>query len=161
VKVFPQKEEGNKEEGGCAMKANIEQERLISYVIDAGFRLHKELGPGLLESVYETVLAGRLARAGINVVRQMPVNITVDEIEFSEAYRVDLFLNGWLVVELKALEKLLGVHIRQAHLCEIAQSARRADSEFRKRDFRRRRPPHIQQPLKAHPSLSSLFPSSF
>ena len=89
-------------------------ERLISAVIDAGFRLHTELGPGLLESVYETVLGSRLERMGITVVRQMPVKITVDGISFADAYRVDLFLDGWLVVELKALERLTGVHIRQA-----------------------------------------------
>ncbi|MCC6479299.1 MAG: GxxExxY protein [Sphingomonadaceae bacterium] len=83
-------------------------------MIDAGFRLHKELGPGLLESVYETILAGRLQRMGVPVVRQMPVNIAVDGFEFVDAYRVDLFINNWLVVELKAHEKLLGVHIRQA-----------------------------------------------
>jgi GxxExxY protein len=114
VEVFPQKEEGNKEEGGCALTTSIEQERLISAVIDAGFRLHKNLGPGLLESVYETVLAGRLKRMNISVVRQMPVNISVDDIEFVDAYRVDLFVDGWLVVELKAYERLLGVHVRQA-----------------------------------------------
>jgi GxxExxY protein len=90
-------------------------EKLITVVIDAGFRLHKELGPGLLESVYETILAGRLERIGVNVVRQMPVNVIVDGIGFSDAYRVDLFLEHWLVVELKAVEKLSGVHIRQAH----------------------------------------------
>ena len=89
-------------------------ERLISAVIDAGFRLHRELGPGLLESVYETVLGSRLERMGITVVRQMPVNITIDGLSFADAYRVDLFLDGWLVVELKALERLTGVHIRQA-----------------------------------------------
>ena len=89
-------------------------ERLISAVIDAGFRLHTELGPGLLESVYETVLGSRLERMGITVVRQMPVNITIDGLSFADAYRVDLFLDGWLVVELKALERLTGVHIRQA-----------------------------------------------
>ena len=89
-------------------------ERLISAVIDAGFRLHTELGPGLLESVYETVLGSRLERMGIAVTRQMPVNITIDGLSFADAYRVDLFLDGWLVVELKALERLTGVHIRQA-----------------------------------------------
>lgn len=96
------------------MTANIVQERLISAVIDAGFRLHKELGPGLLESVYETVLSGRLERMGISTIRQMPVNIAVDGIEFVDAYRVDLFIEDWLVVELKAHDRLLGVHIRQA-----------------------------------------------
>lgn len=96
------------------MTANVERERLISVVIDAGFRLHKDLGPGLLESVYETVLAGRLERMSISVVRQMPVNIVVDGIEFVDAYRVDLFIGDWLVVELKAHDRLLGVHVRQA-----------------------------------------------
>jgi GxxExxY protein len=96
------------------MSKNPGHERLISDVIDSGYRLHKELGPGLLESVYETVFAGRLGRMGISVVRQIPVNITIDGMEFSDAYRVDLFLNNWLVIELKAVEKLSGVHIRQA-----------------------------------------------
>jgi iron complex transport system substrate-binding protein len=95
--------------------ASAEHARLISSVIDAGFRLHKELGPGLLESVYEAVLASRLERLGVKVIRQMPVNITVDGINFVDAYRADLFLDDWLVIELKALEKLTGVHVRQAH----------------------------------------------
>ncbi|MGL5838910.1 MAG: GxxExxY protein [Sphingorhabdus sp.] len=94
--------------------ANAVQEQLISAVVDAGFHLHRELGPGLIESVYETVFAHRLQRLGIKVVRQMPVNITIDGIGFSDAYRVDLYLDDWLVVELKALERLLGVHVRQA-----------------------------------------------
>ena len=95
--------------------AGVERERLISLVIDTGFRLHEELGPGLLESVYETILAGRLERRGVSVIRQMPVNIMIDGISFVDAYRVDLFLDSWLVVELKALERLTGVHICQAH----------------------------------------------
>jgi GxxExxY protein len=89
-------------------------EKLIKLVIDAGFHLHKELGPGLLESVYETVLAGRLSTVGVGVVRQMPVNILIDDISFTDAYRVDLYLDNWLVVELKTVERLQGVHIRQA-----------------------------------------------
>lgn len=96
------------------MTKNAEHERLISKVIDIGFQLHKELGPGLMESLYETIFAGRLERSGIHVMRQMPVNVIVDGINFVDAYRVDLFLQNWLVVELKALERLLGVHVRQA-----------------------------------------------
>ena len=95
--------------------ANAAHEVLISVVIDEGFRLHKELGPGLLESVYEAVFASRLERLNFKVVRQMPVSITVDEINFPDAYRVDIFLEDWLVIELKALEKISGVHIRQTH----------------------------------------------
>jgi GxxExxY protein len=114
VRYFPQKEKENKQKGDSAMTKNLEHERLISAVIDTAFRLHKELGPGLMESLYETVLAGRLGRMGIHVVRQMPVNVVVDGISFADAYRVDLFLENWLVVELKALDRLLGVHVRQA-----------------------------------------------
>ena len=89
------------------------QEDHLAAVIDAGYHLHKEIGPGLLESVYETVLAARLERQGLKVVRQMPAHIRIDEMDFANAYRVDLFVNDWLVVELKALEKLSGIHIRQ------------------------------------------------
>lgn len=93
---------------------SAEQEQLISAVINTGFHLHKELGPGLLESVYEAVIAKRLERIGIKVVQQMAVDIVVDGVRYPQAYRVDLFLNDWLVVEMKAYEKLSGVHIRQA-----------------------------------------------
>ena len=96
------------------MATNKAQENLISAVIDAGFRLHKDLGPGLLESVYEVLLANRLQILGVKVLRQMAVDVMIDGISFSDAYRVDLFIDDWLVIELKALDKLLGVHIRQA-----------------------------------------------
>jgi GxxExxY protein len=111
---FLRRKKAKKEERGSFVAKDAEREKLISAVIDAGFRLHKELGPGLLESVYEAVFARRLERMGIITVRQMPVSIQVDGMEFKDAYRVDLYLENWLVVELKALEKLAGVHIRQA-----------------------------------------------
>lgn len=66
-----------------------------------------------MESIYEAILALRLERAGSKVDRQKPVDIMVDGVHFTDAYRVDLFVDDWLVIELKALEKLSGVHIRQ------------------------------------------------
>ncbi len=93
---------------------DIAIERLITLVVDVGYHIHDELGPGLLESVYHTVLATRLERLGIKVELQKPVDIVVDDVRFSEAYRVDLFLDDHLVVELKAVEKISGLHIRQA-----------------------------------------------
>lgn len=89
------------------------REELISTVINTAYHLHKDVGPGLLESVYEAVLAGRLEQLGFKVNRQMPVHISIDGMHFADAYRVDLFVDDWLVVELKALEKLSGVHVRQ------------------------------------------------
>lgn len=94
--------------------ANAEHERLFSIVFNIGLQLHRELGPGLMESVYETVLASRLERAGFKIDRQRPVSITVDDITFPDAYRVDLLVNDLLVIELKSLEKLTSLHIRQA-----------------------------------------------
>jgi GxxExxY protein len=93
--------------------ANAEHERLFSAVFDIGLKLHRELGPGLLESVYETVLANRLERAGFKINRQKPISIIVDGITFPDAYRIDLLVSDLLVVELKSLEKLTNLHIRQ------------------------------------------------
>lgn len=98
---------------GALQLNEIFREEMISAVINAGYHLHKQVGPGLLESVYEAVLAGRLEQLGYKVIRQMPVHISIDGMDFAHAYRVDLFVNDWLVVELKALEKLSGVHVRQ------------------------------------------------
>jgi GxxExxY protein len=94
--------------------AGIPHERLFSIAYDTGLQVHRELGPGLMESAYEAVLANRLARAGHKVERQKPVTITVDGITLPDAYRVDLLIDGRLVVELKALEKIAYLHIRQA-----------------------------------------------
>ncbi len=91
-----------------------EHERLFKVVFAMGLQLHKELGPGLMESVYETVLASRLERAGYKIDRQMPVSIVIDGISFPDAYRVDLFVNKLLAVELKSLDKLTSLHHRQA-----------------------------------------------
>ncbi len=94
--------------------ASAEHERLFSIVFNVGLQLHRELGPGLMESVYETVLASRLERLGLRIDRQKPVSIIVDGITFPDAYRVDLLVNYLLVIELKSLEKLNSLHLRQA-----------------------------------------------
>ncbi len=93
---------------------DVERERVFSTVYDAGLQIHRELGPGLLESVYETILATKVQRLGLRVVRQKSVDIVADGIRFPDAYRVDLFVEDWLVVELKAVEKITGLHMRQA-----------------------------------------------
>ena len=82
-------------------------------VVDACIRIHRELGPGLLESVYETVLAADLVRRGLTVARQMPVDIRFDGMFFPGAFRADLLVNDCLVVEIKSVEKLSGAHAKQ------------------------------------------------
>jgi GxxExxY protein len=82
-------------------------------VIGVAMRLHSQLGPGLLESVYETLLAGRLIALGFQVDRQMPINLEFDGMSFSEVARTDLLIDGRLVVEIKSVERFHPVHAKQ------------------------------------------------
>ncbi|MBU0824242.1 MULTISPECIES: GxxExxY protein [unclassified Sphingopyxis] len=93
------------------MTASVED--LARLVVDCGFRLHQNLGPGLLESAYEAILADQLARRGIVVERQKPIPIKYDGIELAEGFRADLLLNGQLLVELKSVERLSPLHSKQ------------------------------------------------
>ncbi|BBC72444.1 Fe3+-hydroxamate ABC transporter substrate-binding protein [Altererythrobacter sp. B11] len=86
---------------------------LSGAVVTEAIRIHRELGPGLLESVYELVLAGALARRGIEVERQTPVDIEFDGLRFAAAFRIDLLVGGKLIVEIKSVEALRAVHAKQ------------------------------------------------
>ncbi|MBD3731653.1 MAG: GxxExxY protein [Sphingopyxis sp.] len=93
------------------MTANVED--LAKFVVDCGFRLHRNLGPGLLESAYEAILADQLRRGGILVERQKAIPIKYDGVELAEGFRADLLLEGQLLVELKSVERLSPLHSKQ------------------------------------------------
>lgn len=82
-------------------------------VIDAAIHIHRTLGPGLLESVYEAVLAQALDKRGLHVTRQKPVSFEYDGLTFNEGFRVDLLVEDVVVVELKSVENLAPVHSKQ------------------------------------------------
>ncbi|HEX9806183.1 MAG TPA: GxxExxY protein [Alteraurantiacibacter sp.] len=82
-------------------------------VIGEAIRIHRELGPGLLESVYELVLATALARRGYRVERQVPVPIEYDGLQIQNAFRIDLLVDGCLVIEVKSVDQLGKVHAKQ------------------------------------------------
>jgi GxxExxY protein len=82
-------------------------------VLDIAVRLHRDLGPGLLESVYEAVLAAKLERVGYRVVRQRPVDIEYDGIRFAAAFRIDLLVDDRLLVEITSVERLTPSHCKQ------------------------------------------------
>lgn len=82
-------------------------------VVDAAYRIHKALGPGLAESVYETVLARDLARTGYRVERQKPISFEYDGMWFSNVARPDLIVEGVLVVEVKSVETIPRVYPKQ------------------------------------------------
>lgn len=82
-------------------------------VVDAAVKLHSNLGPGLLESVYETVLARELERRGLRVERQVPIPIEYDGLRFDEGFRADIIVAGKVILELKSVEQLSKVHHKQ------------------------------------------------
>jgi len=82
-------------------------------VVDAAFHIHKALGPGLLETVYEVVLARELERRGLAVVRQQPVPIVFGNLKFDEGFRADLIVEDKVIVELKSVEQIAPVHKKQ------------------------------------------------
>ncbi len=75
-------------------------------IVDLAVKLHKNLGPGLLESVYETVLANQLQLEGLIVHRQVPVPIIYEGNSFDEGFRADLIVNHCVIIELKSVEVL-------------------------------------------------------
>ena len=88
-------------------------EKISGDVIDAAIAIHRELGPGLLESVYEMILAAKLAGVGYGVKRQQPVNVEYDGMLFEAAFRIDLLIAESLLVEIKSVERLNGAHAKQ------------------------------------------------
>ena len=89
------------------------ENEIAKIVVDAAFQVHKRLGPGLLESVYEVILAHELKKRGLRVKRQVPVPIVFDEIKFDEGFRADLIIEEKVIVELKSVEKVVPVHKKQ------------------------------------------------
>jgi GxxExxY protein len=81
--------------------------------VDCGFQLHRELGPGLLESVYEVALAKLIENRGLRVRRQIPVPIKVMGLAFEEGFRADILVEDLLLVELKSVETIAPVHSKQ------------------------------------------------
>ena len=82
-------------------------------IIDSAVNLHKEIGSGLLESVYEVVLMKRLIKKGLSVQRQVSIPIEFDGERFDEGFRVDLFIEGKVIVELKSVGKITDAHKKQ------------------------------------------------
>jgi len=90
-----------------------EIDEITGEIIDAAYKLHTGLGPGLLESVYEAVLARSLERRGLKVERQKAVAFDFDGMHFDDGLRVDLLVDDAVIVELKSVEKLAPVHSKQ------------------------------------------------
>ena len=88
-------------------------DRISGDVVDVAIRLHRELGPGLLESVYEAVLAARLRSLGYVVATQRAIDIEFEGVRVQCAFRIDLLIDERLLVEIKSVERLAPVHAKQ------------------------------------------------
>jgi GxxExxY protein len=88
-------------------------EECARLAIDSGLRLHQALGPGLLESVYEALLAERLARLGLPVERQKLLPVVFEGTTLRDGFRVDLLVDEKLIIEVKSVERLAPVHSKQ------------------------------------------------
>ena len=86
---------------------------LSNLVIGAAIEVHRIVGPGLLESAYEECLAHELTQQGVSIARQVPVSLNYKGLHLSCAYRIDLLVEGLLVVEVKAIERIDPVHTAQ------------------------------------------------
>jgi GxxExxY protein len=88
-------------------------DQITGEIVDAAYQTHTRLGPGLLESVYEAVLARALVERGLVVERQKSITLEIDGMLFDEGFRADLLVEERVLVELKSIEKLAPIHSKQ------------------------------------------------
>jgi len=91
----------------------LEENQIGKIVVDCSISIHKEIGPGLLESVYEVVLTDELIRNGLSAVRQVPIPISIRGRHFQEGFRADIIVEDRVIIELKLIEKVKRVHKKQ------------------------------------------------
>ena len=90
-----------------------EIERVAHEIVDAAFKIHSKLGPGLLESAYQAFMVYELRKRGLRVDEEVPLPVTYEEVRLDLGYRIDLIVNDCVLVELKSVEKLHPIHEAQ------------------------------------------------
>ena len=91
----------------------MDEDTLSKKIIGAAIEVHKSIGPGLLEGIYQRCLAYELKLLGLNVSSEVTLPVRYKDLEFEDAYRVDLLVEDKVIVELKAVETMLPVHSAQ------------------------------------------------
>jgi GxxExxY protein len=92
---------------------SVTEDEISKHIVDAAFRVHTTLGPGLFESVYEAVMAQELARCGLHFVRQQAVPVVWENIHLEAGFRADLIVENKVIVEIKSVEAIAPVHRKQ------------------------------------------------
>ena len=91
----------------------IKENEIGTKLLEAAIQIHRELGPGLLEAVYEVILARELSDRGLSVQRQVPVPIVFKGIRFDEGFRADIIIENKVLLELKSVERIVPAHKKQ------------------------------------------------
>jgi GxxExxY protein len=89
------------------------ENEISKQIVDVAYKIHTTFGPGLLESVYETVMAYELTKRGLHVVRQQPIPVVYESVNMEVGFRADLIVEGKVVVEIKSVEAVAPVHKKQ------------------------------------------------
>src|SRR5713226_4539431 len=89
------------------------ENKVAKQIVDAAFKIHTTFGPGLLESVYETIMAYELQKRGLSVRRQQAIPVVYEEVRMDLGFRADLIVEGKVVVEIKSVEAIAPVHKKQ------------------------------------------------
>jgi len=89
------------------------ENEIATQIVDAAYKIHKTLGPGLLESAYEAILAHEMRKRGLQVICQQDMPIVYEEVKLDIGYRIDLIVEDKVIVELKSVEKTAPVHKKQ------------------------------------------------
>ncbi len=89
------------------------ENEIATQIVDAAFKIHTTLGPGLFESVYEAVMAEELSRRGLQVVKQQAIPVVYENVKLEIGFRADLIVEGKVIVEIKSVEAIAPVHKKQ------------------------------------------------
>lgn len=91
----------------------MHENSIAQIIVDKCYKIHNELGPGLLESMYEDLLFYELGKSALQCEKQVPLNVKYDGIDFGVAYRADIIVEKSVIIELKSVETIMPVHKKQ------------------------------------------------
>jgi len=89
------------------------ENEISKVVLDCAFKVHSQLGPGLLESAYQECLYYEISKSGLNVLKEVPLPLVYEEVQLEVGYRIDLLIENKFIVEIKSVESLTDVHLAQ------------------------------------------------
>jgi GxxExxY protein len=104
--------------------SNLTENAVAKQIVDVAYRVHSGLGPGLLESVYEAMLASELQKRGLSVAQQQVIPVVYEGTRYEMGFRADLIVENSVIVEIKSIAEILAVHKKQlSRICDWRTNA--------------------------------------